>query len=81
MYSVDNAAIRIAECMGLYRDPPNMAFRLLNSMSVVLYGIKYAMYLDLKTSEDQGPRPYISCGWIHNKAPVGPFFIKATSVS
>lgn len=52
-------AIRIAECMGLHRDPTEYGFSPIEChvRRLVWYQI---CYLDLKTSEVQGPRPYIS---------------------
>lgn len=52
-------AIRIAECMGLHRDPTEYGFSPIEChvRRLVWYQI---CYLDLKTSEIQGPRPYIS---------------------
>lgn len=51
-------AIRLAECMGFHRDPSEFGFSPLECQvrRLIWYQI---CYLDLKTSEVQGPRPYI----------------------
>lgn len=51
-------AIRLAECMGLHRDPSEYGFSPIECQvrRLIWYQI---CYLDLKTSEIQGPRPYI----------------------
>ena len=51
-------AIRMAECMGLHRDPSEYGFSPTECQvrRLIWYQI---CYLDLKTSEVQGPRPYI----------------------
>ncbi|KAI5292024.1 hypothetical protein KEM52_006676 [Ascosphaera acerosa] len=49
------AAIRLAECMGLYRDPEEFNFNAVDTQ--VRRMIWYQLcYLDLRTSEVQGPR-------------------------
>lgn len=51
-------AIRLAECMGMHRDPSEYGFSPAECQvrRLIWYQI---CYLDLKTSEIQGPRPYI----------------------
>ncbi|KAJ5372856.1 hypothetical protein N7517_004862 [Penicillium concentricum] len=51
-------AIRLAECMGLHRDPSEYGFSSVECQirRLIWYQI---CYLDLKTSEIQGPRPSI----------------------
>ncbi|KAJ5942552.1 hypothetical protein N7516_002720 [Penicillium verrucosum] len=50
--------IRLAECMGLHRDPTEFGFSPVecHTRRLVWYQI---CYLDLKTSSAQGPRPFI----------------------
>lgn len=62
-------AIRIAECMGLHRDPTEYGFSPIecHTRRLVWYQI---CYLDLKTSEVQGPRPYISYDGYTTQLPI-----------
>ncbi|CAI7621132.1 unnamed protein product [Penicillium pancosmium] len=62
-------AIRIAECMGLHRDPTEHGFSSAECYArrLVWYQI---CYLDLKTSEVQGPRPYISSDGYTTQLPI-----------
>ncbi|OKO94458.1 hypothetical protein PENSUB_11725 [Penicillium subrubescens] len=62
-------AIRIAECMGLHCDPTEYGFSPIEChvRRLVWYQI---CYLDLKTSEVQGPRPYISYDGYTTQLPI-----------
>lgn len=62
-------AIRIAECMGIHRDPTEYGFSPIEChvRRLVWYQI---CYLDLKTSEVQGPRPYISYDGYTTQLPI-----------
>ncbi|KAL5343280.1 fungal-specific transcription factor domain-containing protein [Aspergillus crustosus] len=55
---VTGMAVRLAECMGLHRDPTEFGFSPAECQTrrLIWYQI---CYLDLKTSELQGPRPFI----------------------
>jgi hypothetical protein len=62
-------AIRIAECMGLHRDPTEYGFAPIECHVRRLIWYKIC-YLDLKTSEVQGPRPYISYDGYATQLPI-----------
>ncbi|KAH8689096.1 hypothetical protein BGW36DRAFT_309164 [Talaromyces proteolyticus] len=62
-------AIRLAECMGYHRDPSEYGFS--PSECQVRRLIWYQIcYLDLKTSDTQGPRPFVQSNGYSTKLPL-----------
>ncbi|KGO72767.1 Transcription factor, fungi [Penicillium italicum] len=62
-------AIRIAECMGLHRDPEEYGFSPAEGQTRRLLWYQIC-YLDLRTSEIQGPRPFIREGGYTTRLPL-----------
>ncbi|GKZ87733.1 transcriptional regulator family: Fungal Specific TF [Aspergillus niger] len=61
-------AIRLAECMGLHRDPAEYGFSPAECQTRRLIWFQIC-YLDVRTSEIQGPRPFIQPDGFTTKLP------------
>ncbi|KAJ5281729.1 hypothetical protein N7478_007101 [Penicillium angulare] len=70
--------VRQAECMGLHRDPSEYGF---SSTECQVRGLVWYQicYLDLKTSEIQGPRPFIHYDGYTTKLPLDIALLAKTS--